>query len=124
MAIDTIASAGSSIAGTVASIFKSKKHYHLYYFEPADGTWHFVIDGHPSQINPVQQNLAAQGLSTYVARNKDGKYQPGELAPKNPPSAVTGANKSAVGTNWLLIVAVIAGFAVIFLFVKRARRKK
>jgi LPXTG-motif cell wall-anchored protein len=115
-----IAAAIPAVVTGIAGLFKSKKHYHLYYFETADNTWHFVMDGIPSQINPVKAQYAAQGYAVYTARNKDAKYQPGELAPKNPPTGVT--SKSATGINWMLIIAVVAGLGLVFFFIKRKKK--
>jgi len=123
--IGTAIGAGvGAVVGTVASLFKSKKHYHLYYFEPADGQWHFVMDGIPSQVKPIKKQYAAAGYNVVLVRNKGGKYQPGELAPKNPPAgAATAASKNPLAVNWIPI-AIIGGVVLVVVFFLLKKRRK
>ena len=108
--------------GAVTGLFSSKKHYHLYYFEEADDTWHFVMDDHPSKVNPAAKQLQSQGLKTSIVRNKDGKAQPGELAPKNPPTGYTPNSPLAGKSNIILIVGIVAAVGIIlFVILKRKR---
>jgi hypothetical protein len=123
-AVGAVAGAiGGAVVGVFEGIFSSKKHYHLYYFETADGTWKFVMDGHPSQVKPKQKEYIKTGYATVLVRNKDGKYQPGELAPKNPPGG-TVANKPATPVNIVLIVAIVAGFGLFYFLIIRRKRKR
>ena len=113
MAIDPI-SAGIQIVG---SLFKSKKHYTLFYFEKADNTWKFVMNDHPSNIKPIQQNYAAAGIPTKVVRDAKGTALP----PTDIPAGYT-ASKLPSSSNTLMIVAVVAVIAVILFLVIRKRK--
>lgn len=122
-----VGTAVGAIVGTVTSLvsnlFASKKHYHLYYFEESDNTWKFVMDGHPSQVNPAAKQYTAAGIHTAIVRNKDDKAADGTLAPTEPPTGH--ASVSKVGsTNFLMIAALIAvvGIAVYFLFIRKKRK--
>lgn len=110
--------------GLVTGLFSSKKHYHLYYFEEADDTWHFVLDGHPSQVNPAAKQYQANGIKTAIVRNKDGKYLPGELAPKEPPTGYTPNSPLAGNTNIIMIIAVVAAVAFALFMILRKKRKR
>ena len=109
---------GTQALSILTGLFKSKKHYNLYYWEPADNTWKFVIEGHPSQVNPLAKQYAAQGYIISIIRNQSGTA----VAPTSPPA---GYEKSgATSTNWLMIVGVVlaVGF-VLFFFLKRKRKR-
>lgn len=118
-----IGAAIGTAVGFIAGLFTSKKHYHLYYFEEATDTWEFVIDGIPSQLKPMVKEYTAHGIKTAMVRNKGGKAQPGELAPKNPPAGYTPNESMPSSTNTLMIAAVIGAFVLImFLILKKRKR--
>ena len=122
MALD-VASLAASAVGIVAGLFQSKKHYHLYYFEESDNTWKFVMDGHPSQVNPAAKQYTAQGIHTAIVRNKDDKAADGTLVPTEPPTGHVSGSKAG-STNFLIIAALAAvvGIAVYFLFIRKKRK--
>ena len=114
MALDPIA-----IGGAVIGLFKSKKHYDLYYWETADNSWKFVYNGHPSQLRPLEQQYNAQGIKTQRLRAKDGKSLP---PPTTPPAGYE--KTGATSTNWLMIVAVVAIVGLLLFFILKRKRKK
>ena len=117
---------GGGILGVVTGLFKSKKHYHLYFWDAGQSAWIFVLDGHPSQVNPLATQYRMTGVPVAVVRNKDDKAPDGTLAPKTPPAGY-GASSSGLGSlpgglnPWIL--AGIAGAAVLgFVLLRRKRR--
>jgi hypothetical protein len=124
-AVGTVVGAvGGAVVGVVTGIFSSKKHYHLYFFDPAVGEWKFVVDGHPSQVNPLAKQYAKEGYVTATIRNKDDKNPDGSLAPTEPPAGFS-KSKGATSVNIINIVLIVAilGIAVYFLVIKRKRKK-
>ena len=107
-------------------LFASKKHYHLYYWDPALNAWHFVLDGHPAQVNPKAESYAASGLIVAVVRNKNDAAPDGTLAPKDPPAGYTASAEAvarAVSLNPLLMVAIVGAGLFLFLLL-RGRGKR
>lgn len=105
----------------IGGLFKSKKHYHLYYWDQVEASWKFVMDGIPSKVNPVAAQYAQNGIPTAVVRNKGGKAVAGSLAPKNPPAGYSATAAAASDFNpWLL--AGIAGAVALGAFLLKRRR--
>jgi len=118
---NVVGAIGGAVVGAVTGLFASKKHYHLYYFDPGSGAWRFVLDGHPSQVNPVAKTYTSSGLVVAIVRNKDDAAPDGTLAPKSPPTGYTAKGGAPLGFNpWIL--AGIAG-AGLLAFVLLKRRK-
>lgn len=121
---NVVGAIGGAVVGAVTGLFSSKKHYHLYYYDPATSEWKFVVDGHPSTVNPLAKRFASEGYVTATIRNKDDKNPDGSLAPKEPPA---GYSKSKGATSVNIINIVVLGavilLAVYFLFIKRKRKK-
>ena len=118
-----IGAAVGAAVGTVASLFKSKKHYHVYFWNGS--AWQFVQDGNPSQIKPTVANLRSQGLPVAVVRNKGGKNPAGSLAPKDPPAGASSSPASAgsgTGSKLPWILAGIAGLGVLGALLIKKRR--
>lgn len=109
--------------GLVSGIFKSKKHYHLYYWDPVETSWKFVVDGHPSTVNPLAKDYQKQGVVTAIVRNVGDKCGDGTLAPKSPPAGykVEAAGSGTVaGMNpWILAGIAAAGLLAFVLLKKR-----
>lgn len=120
MPIDVV-SIGATAIAAIGGLFKSKKHYNLYYFEEADDSWKFVMDGHPSQVNPVANQYKQQGIVTAVVRNKDDKYTAAELMPKEPPAGYQ-KNSPLQSVNWTMVFLAGGAVAVIALLIKRRKR--
>jgi len=119
------ASVGMDVGvGLLKGLFTSKKHYHLYYWEPGAAAWRFVLDGHPSQVNPVAKTYTDSGLVVAVVRNKDDAAPDGTLAPSSPPAGYKGAvTAAAAGLNpW--IFAGIAGAGLLVFLLLRIRGKR
>lgn len=121
MAIDPV-SIGAAAITLITGLFKSRKHYMLFYFEEVDDSWKFVMDGIPSQVNPVAKSYTVQGIQVAIVRNKDAKHTAAELMPKEPPKGYTPNTPAA--TNYLTIAAVAAGIGLIlyFLFFRKGKR--
>ena len=119
MAIDPV-SAGMAAITLIGGLLKSKKHYNLYYFEESNDTWQFVMDGHPSQVNPVAKQYQQQGIATAIIRNKDDKFSAEELKPKTPPTGYT-KNTIANTTNWILVSVIVGGVGLVYFFIKRKK---
>jgi hypothetical protein len=106
----------------IAKLFKSKKHYHLYFWDQVEAAWKFVMDGIPSNVNPVAASYAQSGVPTAVVRNKGAKAAAGSLAPKSPPAGY--AAKAAVASDFnLWILAGIAGAVALGAFLLKKRRR-
>lgn len=117
--IGTAIGAGVGAAvGLVSSFFTSNKHYNLYYWETADSSWKFVMEGHPNQIKPVQKEYISSNIPTQVVRNKNGTAK----TPTTPPA---GYEKSTVlsTVNPIAIFSVI-GLFLIILYLMYHRKKK
>lgn len=111
-----------AVVGFFSGLFKSKKHYHLYYWDPQVSAWKFVLDGHPSQVNPQAAAYQKSGVVTAVIRNEGDKYADGALAPKNPPAGYEPAASAIAGFNpWVL--AGIAGAVALGAFLLKRRRR-
>jgi len=113
MAIDL-----TSIFGLVGGLFKSKKHYNIYYWETADNTWKFIFEGHPDQIRQVETQYRDQGYVTTVVRNKKGTA----IHPTKPPAGYEVKAPTSANIPLILIIGVVLVF--VFLFVLKKRRKK
>ena len=111
-----------AVVGVFTGLFKSKKHYHLYYWEPGAAAWRFVLDGHPSQVNPVAKTYTDSGLVVAIVRNKDDAAPDGTLAPSSPPAGYKAVVATvAAGLNpW--IFAGIAGAGLVAFFLLRRRK--
>jgi len=112
MALDPIA-----VGGAIIGLFKSKKHYDLYYWETADNSWKFVYNGHPSQLRPLEQQYNAQGIKTQRLRAKDGKSLPPPTTPPSGYSATTTGSKP----NLLLIGSIVAGGGLLYFIIKKKK---
>ena len=112
MALDPIA-----VGGAIIGLFKSKKHYDLYYWETADNTWKYVTQDHPSKLRPIEAQYKASGLVTQRLRAKDGKHPP---PPTTPPSGY-GAAATGSKQNFLLIGGIVLAFGVVYFFIKRKK---
>jgi hypothetical protein len=119
-----IGSAGQGITGLIGGLFKSKKHYHLYYWDAQSAAWIFVMDGHPSQVNPLATDYRRQGVPVALIRNKDDKAPDGTLAPKSPPAGYTAeAAGKAPGGPLPWILAGVAGVGVVVFLILRKKRR-
>jgi hypothetical protein len=121
-----LVSKGVDVAvGFLGGLFKSKKHYHLYYWEPGAAAWRFVLDGHPSQVNPVAKNYTDSGLVVAIVRNKDDKAPDGTLAPTSPPAGYKASSSTApegaVGP-WLIAGGIGGAALLVFFLVRKGRR--
>lgn len=114
--IDPVAM-GVAILG---ELFKSKKHYHLYYWDSANSSWKFVVDGHPSQVNPLAASYRASGIVVAIIRNKGDKFPDGTLAPASPPAGYKAEPLAVAGLN-LWIVGGMVGVAVLIFFLMKRR---
>ena len=121
---NVVGAIGGAVVGAVTGLFASKKHYHLYYWEPGAAAWRFVLDGHPSQVNPVAKTYTDSGLVVAIVRNKDDAAPDGTLAPSSPPAGYKGAaTVAAAGLNpWLF--AGIAGAGLLVFVLLRIRGKR
>ena len=119
---NVVGAIGGAFVGAVTGLFSSKKHYHLYYWEPGAAAWRFVLDGHPSQVNPVAKTYTDSGLVVAIVRNKDDAAPDGTLAPSLPPAGYKAvAATAAAGLNpW--IFAGIAGAGLVAFFLLRRRK--
>ena len=118
MAIDPV-SIGTAAIAVVSGLFKSKKHYNLYYFEESDDSWKYVANGHPSQLNPIANDYRLQGIVTAMVRNKDNKYTAAELMPKEPPK---GYQKNPTKTNWLVIFITGGTIGLVYFLIHKRRK--
>lgn len=117
-----VGAVGGAVVGFVSSLFGSKKHYHLYYWDPQESSWKFVLDGHPSQVNPQASAYQKSGLVTAVIRNVGDKNPDGSLAPKSPPAGYEPSTASTSSkTPW--VVAGIAGALVLGVVLLRKGRR-
>jgi hypothetical protein len=107
---------GTQALGFLTGLFKSKKHYNLYYWENADNTWKFVFEGHPSQIKPYVAQYSEQGIITTIVRNKKGTA----VAPTTHPTGYE-STKTPTTTNFPLIIAIVVGFGLIYFFIKKRK---
>lgn len=114
--VAAIAAAVSAIGG----LFKSKKHYHLYYWDQVEARWKFVMDNIPSKVNPAAASLAQSGVPTAIVRNKGDKAPDGTLAPKDPPVGYTAAAASSFNP-WILAGIAVAVALGAFLLKHRRR---
>lgn len=106
----------------ISGLFKSKKHYHLYYWDPAESVWKFVLDGHPSQVNPAAASLQKSGLATAIVRNKNDAHPDGTLAPKDPPAGYAASSSGASGFNPWPLAAIAAAGVLGFVLLRKRRR--
>jgi len=109
---------GTSILSLVGGLFKSKKHYNIYYWETADNTWKFIFEGHPDQIRQVETQYRNQGYITTIVRNKSGTAIP----PTKPPAGYE--TKAPMSANLPMILIIVAVLAFVLLFVLKKRRKR
>ena len=120
MGLDPTALIGG-LAGLVGGLFKSRKHYHVYYWDGAAGKWVFVMDGIPSQVKPVAQQYAAQGIPVQLVRNKGGT---GAKPPTQPPAGWSADSGSGSGgaspLPWIL--AGVGGLGLVVFLLLRKRR--
>ena len=120
---NVVGAIGGAVVGAVTGLFSSKKHYHLYYWEPGAAAWRFVLDGHPSQVNPVAKTYTDAGLVVAIVRNKDDAAPDGTLAPKDPPAGYKAATATAAaGLNpWIFAGIGGAGLLLFFLLRRKGR---
>jgi len=119
---NVVGAIGGAVVGAVTGLFSSKKHYHLYYWEPGAGAWRFVLDGHPSQVNPVAKTYTDSGLVVAIIRNKDDAAPDGTLAPSSPPAGYKVATAAATAGLNPWIFAGIAGAGLLAFFLLRRRK--
>jgi len=119
---NVVGAIGGAVVGAITGLFSSKKHYHLYYWEPGAAAWRFVLDGHPSQVNPVAKTYTDSGLVVAIVRNKDDAAPDGTLAPSSPPAGYKAATATAVGGLNPWIFAGIAGAGLVAFFLLRRRK--
>ena len=119
---NVVGAIGGAVVGAVTGLFSSKKHYHLYYWEPGAAAWRFVLDGHPSQVNPVAKTYTDAGLVVAIVRNKDDAAPDGTLAPKDPPAGYKAVVATAVAGLNPWIFAGIAGAGLVAFFLLRRRK--
>jgi hypothetical protein len=107
----------------LGGLFKSKKHYHLYYWDAARSVWVFVLDGHPDQVKAAQASYVKAGVPTAMIRNKGDKNPDGTLAPKAPPTGFGASSSGTAGSSklpWILAgIAAAAALGVVLLKKKR-----
>jgi hypothetical protein len=120
MAIDPV-SIGTAAIPLLAGLFKSKKHYNLYYFEEASDQWMFVMEDIPSRIKPYANDYKSRGIAIAIVRNKGGNFNAAELMPKEPPKGYT-PNTPAT-TNYLTIALVVGGVLAILYFILKKRKR-
>ncbi len=115
-----VVAGANTIFSAIGGLFKSKKHYHLYYWNTTTSSWVFVMDGHPDKVKKAQAGYIQSGVQTAVVRNEGDKHADGTLAPKSPPA---GYAPTAGGLNpWIL--AGIAGAAVLGFVLLRKKRSR
>jgi len=119
MAIDPVSVAGA-VVGLLGGLFKSKKQYHVYYWDGDAGTWVFVMNGIPSKIKATVTQLGAQGLIVQTVRNKNGNTA---KPPTSPPAGWAAPEAVSEGTSkipWIL--AGVAGLGLLGFVLLRRRR--
>jgi len=108
----------------ITGLFSSKKHYHLYYWDTVENVWKFVMDGHPSQVNPQAAAYGKAGVVVAIVRNVGDKNADGTLAPKSPPAgyaAPAAAGASGVKINPWILAGIAAAGGLLFFLVRRKR---
>jgi len=119
--VDPVADA-LAVIKVVGGIFKSKKHYHLYYYDPPASSWKFVLDGHPDEVNSLAKSYRASGFVVAIIRNKGDKFPDGTLAPASPPAGYKATPLTVAGLNpWILAGMAGAAILVFFLMKRRGR---
>jgi hypothetical protein len=98
------------VVGGISSLFGSKKHYMLYYWDPVAYSWAFAVEGHPSQLKPVIADYTKNGIIT-------ARIRKGSPAPTAPPSGV--AAKASGFNPWILVGIAGAGLLAFVLLKKR-----
>jgi hypothetical protein len=120
IAADIVVKAGQTALNLLTGLFKSKKHYHLYYWDTVQSVWVFVMDGHPSNVKPQAAALQKSGVVVAIVRNKGDKNADGSLAPKSPPAGYKAADGSGAGLSpWILVGIAGAGLLAFVLLKKR-----
>lgn len=101
--------------GVVTNIFKSKKHYNLYYWDSVNFAWVYAMEGHPDAVKKLEKSYSMSGITTQIVRNKSGSA----VAPTKPPAGVTASAPSGFNP-WIL--AGIAGAGLLaFVLLKKGR---
>ena len=117
MAIDLAATVQSALK-TVVGILKSKKHYAVYYWEPASDSWVFAYTGQKPKAAAVEKELKGRGYKTAFIRDKNNTAK----APTAPPSGVE--VKRTGGMNWLMIGALVAVVGIVLFMILKRKRKR
>ena len=122
---NVVGAIGGAVIGAVTGLFTSKKHYHLYYWDTVESVWKFVMDGHPSSVNPQAKAYEKAGVVVAIVRNEGDKHADGTLAPKSPPagySAAPAASGAQAGLNpWIFAGIGGAGLLLFFLLRRKGR---
>jgi len=111
-----------AVIKVVGGIFKSKKHYHLYYYDPPASSWKFVLDGHPDDVNPLAASYRASGFVVAIIRNKGDKFPDGTLAPASPPAGYQATPLTVAGLNPWVLAGIVAVAVVAFFLTRRSKR--
>ena len=114
-----------AVVGLVTGLFTSKKHYHLYYWDTVESVWKFVMDGHPSSVNPQAKAYEKAGVVVAIVRNEGDKHADGSLAPKSPPagySATPADSGAPAGLNPWIFAGIGGGGLLLFFLLRRKGR--
>lgn len=114
-------SLGLSLFAKIGSLFGSKKHHAVYYWEPADGLWKFAYTGQLPKAKAVETEYKKAGYFTALVRDKNNTAKP----PTAPPVgyvAPAPAGGGGTGIN-LWIMAGIAGVGLLAFFLLGRRRR-
>lgn len=118
VALDVSSLVGKAL-GAVVGLFKSKKHYAVYYWETANNTWIFAYTGQKPKAAAVEKELKSRGFKTAFVRDKNNTAQP----PKNPPSGVE-LTPTGGTMNWFMIVAVVGVIGIVLFMILKRKRKR
>ena len=116
---NVVGAIGGAAVGALTGLFSSKKHYHLYYWDPVSSAWVFVMDGHPSQVNPASASYQKSGMVTAIIRNKDDKAPDGTLAPAKPPTGYVAGSAGTSGFNPWIVAGIAGGGLVLWLLLRK-----
>lgn len=111
---NVIGAIGGAVIGGIASLFSSKKHYNLYYWDSVNFAWVYAMEGHPDAVKKLAKSYSMSGITTQIVRNKSGSA----VAPAKPPAGVTASAPSGFNP-WILAGIAGAGLLAFILLKKR-----